>query len=291
MYGSTLIHRRRVRRDTVCVVFKNNLHRRRRVAVKTNTCHGEVTLTRAPSYLFSTTQLTQRYDILLFGSNRLGHVTALSSLSPLLSVSSPLSPLLAGLHIMEREWTESGLRKSMNWRFIEVICFLFIWDHITVQSSRQDPLVTEQHVTKQYDWLISDRGPFHHSRSYLSFVERFRQGFTTRYKIYRWVHSKPVHRLHTHWLFKRLSFWLFLQGWNFVSKNQHCWHFKLIKCVYIHTYSLSQCCKLLVLYKYIYIISALSALHVSLKSIFPFFFQTNLSSLKEKKRVSTEQKI
>lgn len=73
----------------------------------------------------------------------------------------------------------------MNWRFIEVICFLFIWDHITVQSSRQDLLAAEQHVTKQYDWLISDRGPFHHSRSYLSFVERFRQGFTTRYKIYR----------------------------------------------------------------------------------------------------------
>ncbi len=73
----------------------------------------------------------------------------------------------------------------MNWRFIEVICFLFIWDHITVQSSRQDPLATEQHVTKQYDWLISDRGPFHHSRSYLSFVDKFRQGFTTRYKIYR----------------------------------------------------------------------------------------------------------
>lgn len=76
----------------------------------------------------------------------------------------------------------------MNWRFIEVICFLFIWDHITVQSSRQDrqdPLATEQHVTKQYEWLISDRGPFHHSRSYLSFVEKFHQGFTTRYKIYR----------------------------------------------------------------------------------------------------------
>lgn len=99
---------------------------------------------------------------------------------------------------MEREWTESGLRKSMNWRFIEVICFLFIWDHITVRSSRPDPSATEQHVTKQYDWLISDRGPFHHSRSYLSFVERFRQGFTTRYKIYRWVHlffsSRPLSR-------------------------------------------------------------------------------------------------
>ncbi|KAJ8397133.1 hypothetical protein AAFF_G00009870 [Aldrovandia affinis] len=73
----------------------------------------------------------------------------------------------------------------MNWRCIEVFCFLFLWDQITVQSSHQDPAVAEQHVSKQFDWLISDRGPFHHSRSYLSFVERFRQGFTTRYKIYR----------------------------------------------------------------------------------------------------------
>ncbi|KAG5835222.1 hypothetical protein ANANG_G00269900 [Anguilla anguilla] len=73
----------------------------------------------------------------------------------------------------------------MNWRVIEVTCFLFIWGHITVQSSRQDPSVAEHHVSKQFDWLISDRGPFHHARSYLSFVDRFRQGFTTRYKIYR----------------------------------------------------------------------------------------------------------
>lgn len=127
--------------------------------------------------------------------------------SPFLRLS-PSFPLLfslpSGLHIMEREWTESGFKKSMNWRFIEVICFLFIWDHITVQSSRQDPLATEQHVTKQYDWLISDRGPFHHSRSYLTFVEKFHQGFTTRYKIYRWVHFQPVCWCHT--VFLRVSF-------------------------------------------------------------------------------------
>lgn len=109
---------------------------------------------------------------------------------------------------MEREWTESGLEKSMSWRFIEVICFLFIWDHITVQSSRQDLLAAEQHVTKQYDWLISDRGPFHHSRSYLSFVERFRQGFTTRYKIYRWVPFQLVNWSLSYFLrecFKRIA--------------------------------------------------------------------------------------
>ncbi|XP_051545178.1 BMP/retinoic acid-inducible neural-specific protein 1-like [Myxocyprinus asiaticus] len=73
----------------------------------------------------------------------------------------------------------------MNWRLIEVTYFLLIWEHITVQSSRKEPSANEQHVTRQFDWLISDRGPFHHSKGYLSFMERFRQGFTTRYKIYR----------------------------------------------------------------------------------------------------------
>nr|KAF6483294.1 BMP/retinoic acid inducible neural specific 1 [Rousettus aegyptiacus] len=73
----------------------------------------------------------------------------------------------------------------MNWRFVELLYFLFVWGRISVQPSRQEPAGTDQHVSKEFDWLISDRGPFHHSRSYLSFVERHRQGFTTRYKIYR----------------------------------------------------------------------------------------------------------
>lgn len=73
----------------------------------------------------------------------------------------------------------------MNWRVIEVTCFLFLWDHLTVESLRQEPSAAEHHVPKHFDWLISDRGPFHHSKAYLAFVERFRQGFTTRYKIYR----------------------------------------------------------------------------------------------------------
>lgn len=37
------------------------------------------------------------------------------------------------------------------------------------------------------DWLLSDKGPFHHSQEYTEFVERNRQGFSTRYKIYRLV--------------------------------------------------------------------------------------------------------
>ncbi|XP_062338098.1 BMP/retinoic acid-inducible neural-specific protein 3-like isoform X1 [Osmerus eperlanus] len=34
-------------------------------------------------------------------------------------------------------------------------------------------------------WLLSDKGPFHHSLEFTETVERHRQGFTTRYKIYR----------------------------------------------------------------------------------------------------------
>ncbi|XP_075944802.1 BMP/retinoic acid-inducible neural-specific protein 3-like isoform X1 [Anarhichas minor] len=35
------------------------------------------------------------------------------------------------------------------------------------------------------DWLLSDKGPFHHSPEYIDFLEKNRQGFSTRYKIYR----------------------------------------------------------------------------------------------------------
>ncbi|KAK2908215.1 hypothetical protein Q8A73_009288 [Channa argus] len=34
-------------------------------------------------------------------------------------------------------------------------------------------------------WLLSDKGPFHHSQEFVDFKERYQQGFTTKYKIYR----------------------------------------------------------------------------------------------------------
>uniref|UniRef100_A0A8C5E0F6 BMP/retinoic acid-inducible neural-specific protein 3-like n=1 Tax=Gouania willdenowi TaxID=441366 RepID=A0A8C5E0F6_GOUWI len=34
-------------------------------------------------------------------------------------------------------------------------------------------------------WLLSDKGPFHSSQEYVDFTERYQQGFTTKYKIYR----------------------------------------------------------------------------------------------------------
>ncbi|TKS75142.1 BMP/retinoic acid-inducible neural-specific protein 3 DBCCR1-like protein 1 [Collichthys lucidus] len=33
-------------------------------------------------------------------------------------------------------------------------------------------------------WLLSDKGPFHHSQEFVDFTERYQQGFTTKYKIY-----------------------------------------------------------------------------------------------------------
>ncbi|KAL4656116.1 BMP/retinoic acid-inducible neural-specific protein 2 [Arapaima gigas] len=35
------------------------------------------------------------------------------------------------------------------------------------------------------DWLLSDKGPFHRCPEYTEFKERYQQGFSTRYKIYR----------------------------------------------------------------------------------------------------------
>ncbi|XP_062853138.1 BMP/retinoic acid-inducible neural-specific protein 3 [Trichomycterus rosablanca] len=36
-----------------------------------------------------------------------------------------------------------------------------------------------------FGWLLSDKGPFHQAQEFTEFVERYQQGFTTRYKIYR----------------------------------------------------------------------------------------------------------
>ncbi|XP_059678054.1 BMP/retinoic acid-inducible neural-specific protein 2 [Gavia stellata] len=35
------------------------------------------------------------------------------------------------------------------------------------------------------DWLLTDRGPFYRAQEYVDFMDRYRQGFTTRYRIYR----------------------------------------------------------------------------------------------------------
>ncbi|KAK1897610.1 BMP/retinoic acid-inducible neural-specific protein 3 [Dissostichus eleginoides] len=44
-------------------------------------------------------------------------------------------------------------------------------------------------------WLLSDKGPFHHSQEFVDFTERYQQGFTTKYKIYSF--GEPRHTVRT----------------------------------------------------------------------------------------------
>ncbi|KAL4656115.1 BMP/retinoic acid-inducible neural-specific protein 2 [Arapaima gigas] len=47
------------------------------------------------------------------------------------------------------------------------------------------------------DWLLSDKGPFHRCPEYTEFKERYQQGFSTRYKIYREFSHWKVNSLAT----------------------------------------------------------------------------------------------
>lgn len=51
------------------------------------------------------------------------------------------------------------------------------------------PVAASHDAAGPFGWLLSDKGPFHQSQEFAEFVERYQQGFTTKYKIYRWVAS------------------------------------------------------------------------------------------------------
>ncbi|GCB66165.1 hypothetical protein scyTo_0000557 [Scyliorhinus torazame] len=78
----------------------------------------------------------------------------------------------------------------MNWRLVDLVSLLFRWDRLALTLHCWALLVLSchhqhQHATSPLDWLLSDKGPFHRARDYSNFLDRYRQGFTTRYKIYR----------------------------------------------------------------------------------------------------------
>ncbi|XP_039591411.1 BMP/retinoic acid-inducible neural-specific protein 3-like [Polypterus senegalus] len=63
-----------------------------------------------------------------------------------------------------------------------------LWEWITLSLHcwvLAAAVISDQQASGPLDWLLSDKGPFHHSSEYTDFVEKNRQGFTTRYKIYR----------------------------------------------------------------------------------------------------------
>lgn len=86
--------------------------------------------------------------------------------------------------------------------------------------------IAEEGPAGPLDWLLSDKGPFHHSQEYTDFVERNRQGFSTRYKIYRWVLTEKGNsgfyaliwsaRFHPSilWIMTKITFWREIRTFN-----------------------------------------------------------------------------
>ncbi|KAJ3599111.1 hypothetical protein NHX12_033074 [Muraenolepis orangiensis] len=76
-------------------------------------------------------------------------------------------------------------------------CWMCVWSAVTSATSSTavasgsagagaaGPSLTSDNAGGPLDWLLSDKGPFHHSPDYMDFVDKNRQGFSTRYKIYR----------------------------------------------------------------------------------------------------------
>lgn len=80
----------------------------------------------------------------------------------------------------------NGLRLMVPW-LSSVLVLILGFSGLTTAVATPH----EQHVSTAFssqvplDWLLTDRGPFHRAPDYVDFIDRYRQGFTTRYRIYR----------------------------------------------------------------------------------------------------------
>ena len=104
-----------------------------------------------------------------------------------------------------REWRHQPPGRSMRWQCSArlrgprpaaaapwaTLLALGLPGWVLAVSATAAAVVPEHHASTAgqppLDWLLTDRGPFHRAQEYTDFVERYRQGFTTRYRIYRWV--------------------------------------------------------------------------------------------------------
>ncbi|XP_044882750.1 BMP/retinoic acid-inducible neural-specific protein 2 isoform X1 [Mauremys mutica] len=81
-----------------------------------------------------------------------------------------------------------GLRLMVPWALALLVLSLCCRGLVAVTAAGPVP---DQHAASSspgqvpLDWLLTDRGPFHRAQEYTDFAERYRQGFTTRYRIYR----------------------------------------------------------------------------------------------------------
>lgn len=88
----------------------------------------------------------------------------------------------------QRDAQRKGLRLTVPWASALSVLSLCCWG--LVAATDIDP-VPDQYASSSspgqmpLDWLLTNRGPFHRAQEYSDFAERYRQGFTTRYRIYR----------------------------------------------------------------------------------------------------------
>lgn len=78
---------------------------------------------------------------------------------------------------------------------IRLTALMFLWKWLSLSllqswlvagASAADPAGSSfSGSTGPLGWLLSDKGPFHNSQEFVDFTERYQQGFTTKYKIYR----------------------------------------------------------------------------------------------------------
>nr|XP_006634925.2 PREDICTED: BMP/retinoic acid-inducible neural-specific protein 3-like isoform X1 [Lepisosteus oculatus] len=74
------------------------------------------------------------------------------------------------------------------WYIVFKLVFLMLlWECITLSLHCWVLAIaaSSSNVAGSLGWLLSDKGPFHHSQEFTEFLERYQQGFTTKYKIYR----------------------------------------------------------------------------------------------------------
>ncbi|XP_010893408.2 BMP/retinoic acid-inducible neural-specific protein 3 isoform X2 [Esox lucius] len=77
-----------------------------------------------------------------------------------------------------------GLRWVPGLLLWEALSLCLCWSWAGVATATADS-TDGSTAAKPMDWLLSDKGPFHHSLEFTESVDKHRQGYTTRYKIYR----------------------------------------------------------------------------------------------------------
>lgn len=140
--------------------------------------------------------MNKERDPVLANGLRFFNMAVIQLTSP---VSFPLVPGQVGL--AEECWPQaSGGRMASCWQSalgVRWFLLMLVWrwaplgalSWLLASAERLEPLSFSSLPGKasvaQLDWLLSDKGPFHRCPEYTEFKERFQQGFSTRYKIYR----------------------------------------------------------------------------------------------------------